>query len=87
MKLRKQQTQIRRSHESIGITSNCTTRKRVGLTQAEAAEHYGLEERTLRRWENKESNPDFRDVVGVVEMLNQDFLRICKEVKGSPGGA
>ncbi|MCF6442045.1 helix-turn-helix domain-containing protein [Pseudoalteromonas luteoviolacea] len=60
-------------------------RKRAGLTQAEAAEHYGVEERTLRRWENKESNPDFRDVVGVVEGLGQDFLDVCKEARGFNG--
>ncbi|MDK1289802.1 helix-turn-helix domain-containing protein [Pseudoalteromonas umbrosa] len=60
-----------------------TARMRAGLTQAEVAAHYGVEERTLRRWENKESNPDFRDVVGVVEGLGQDFLDVCKEASGS----
>ncbi|TMP71536.1 XRE family transcriptional regulator, partial [Pseudoalteromonas ruthenica] len=32
-------------------------RKSRGYTQAESAANYGIEERTLRRWENNEFNP------------------------------
>nr|WP_244369631.1 helix-turn-helix transcriptional regulator [Pseudoalteromonas xiamenensis] len=38
-----------------------------GLTQAESAAHYGIEERTLRRWENREYSPKWNDVIGLVE--------------------
>ncbi|WP_138632376.1 helix-turn-helix transcriptional regulator [Pseudoalteromonas phenolica] len=38
-----------------------------GLTQAESAAHYGIEERTLRRWENNEYNPRWNDVVALIE--------------------
>ena len=38
-----------------------------GLTQAESAAHYGIEERTLRRWENNEFNPKWNDVVALIE--------------------
>jgi transcriptional regulator with XRE-family HTH domain len=42
-------------------------RKSRGYTQAESAANYGIEERTLRRWENNEFNPRWNDVVGLVE--------------------
>ncbi len=42
-------------------------RKFRGYTQAESAAHYGIEERTLRRWENNEFNPKWNDVIGLIE--------------------
>jgi transcriptional regulator with XRE-family HTH domain len=42
-------------------------RKFRGYTQAESAAYYGIEERTLRRWENNEFNPKWNDVIGLIE--------------------
>ncbi|CAM3759228.1 MULTISPECIES: helix-turn-helix domain-containing protein [Pseudoalteromonas] len=42
-------------------------RKSRGFTQAESAASYGIEERTLRRWENNEYNPKWNDVIALVE--------------------
>ncbi|MCF6436842.1 MULTISPECIES: helix-turn-helix domain-containing protein [Pseudoalteromonas] len=42
-------------------------RKCRGFTQAESAASYGIEERTLRRWENNEYNPRWNDVIGLLE--------------------
>ncbi|WDE04693.1 helix-turn-helix transcriptional regulator [Thalassomonas viridans] len=42
-------------------------RQSRGYTQAESAADYGIEERTLRRWENNEFNPKWNDVVGLIE--------------------
>jgi transcriptional regulator with XRE-family HTH domain len=37
----------------------------TGKTQMEIAQQYGVEERTLRRWENKEFNPRVSDFFGL----------------------
>ncbi|MEJ6474044.1 helix-turn-helix transcriptional regulator [Pseudoalteromonas piscicida] len=42
-------------------------RQARGFTQAESAASYGIEERTLRRWENNEYNPKWNDVIALVE--------------------
>ncbi|KZX01778.1 transciptional regulator [Pseudoalteromonas luteoviolacea] len=42
-------------------------RKCRGFTQAESAACYGIEERTLRRWENNEYNPRWNDVISLIE--------------------
>ncbi|WP_440053755.1 helix-turn-helix domain-containing protein [Pseudoalteromonas sp. T1lg65] len=42
-------------------------RQARGYTQAESAATYGIEERTLRRWENNEYNPKWNDVIALVE--------------------
>ena len=41
-------------------------REKCNMTQAQAAAHYGIEERTLRRWENQEFNVKLIDFVGLV---------------------
>ncbi|KID58250.1 transciptional regulator [Pseudoalteromonas luteoviolacea] len=48
-----------------------------GFTQAESAANYGIEERTLRRWENKEYSPKWNDVVGLVEdVYSLDIIEV-----------
>ncbi|WP_171624605.1 helix-turn-helix domain-containing protein [Pseudoalteromonas caenipelagi] len=42
-------------------------RRLRGFTQAESAASYGIEERTLRRWENREFDPRWNDVISLVE--------------------
>ncbi|MBE0367612.1 helix-turn-helix domain-containing protein [Pseudoalteromonas aurantia] len=42
-------------------------RRLRGYTQAESAATYGIEERTLRRWENREFDPKWNDVISLVE--------------------
>ncbi|KZN45681.1 helix-turn-helix domain-containing protein [Pseudoalteromonas luteoviolacea] len=52
-------------------------RRLRGYTQAESAASYGIEERTLRRWENKEYSPKWNDVVGLVEdVYSLDILEV-----------
>ncbi|WP_440055470.1 helix-turn-helix domain-containing protein [Pseudoalteromonas sp. T1lg65] len=56
-------------------------RKLRGYTQAESAAHYGIEERTLRRWENKEYSPRWNDVVGLVEdVYLLDILEVIGKI-------
>ena len=43
-------------------------RKAAGKTQRDAAFEYGIEERALRRWENKEFNPRVCDFFGLLTM-------------------
>jgi len=40
----------------------------TGKTQMEIAQQYGVEERTLRRWENKEFNPRVSDFFGLLAL-------------------
>ncbi|CAH9049445.1 hypothetical protein PSECIP111951_01341 [Pseudoalteromonas holothuriae] len=63
-------------HSNISTQTNRTpkgsdilkfARKCRGFTQAESAASYGIEERTLRRWENNEYNPRWNDVIGLLE--------------------
>jgi len=52
-----------------------------GYTQAESAANYGIEERTLRRWENKEYSPRWNDVVGLVEdVYFLDILEVIGKI-------
>ncbi|MCG7536514.1 helix-turn-helix transcriptional regulator [Pseudoalteromonas sp. OOF1S-7] len=56
-------------------------RRLRGYTQAESAAHYGVEERTLRRWENKEYSPRWNDVVGLVEdVYSLDILEVIGKI-------
>ena len=56
-------------------------RRPRGYTQAESAAHYGVEERTLRRWENKEYSPRWNDVVGLVEdVYSLDILEVIGKI-------
>lgn len=42
-------------------------REQRGFTQAESAANFGVEERTLRRWENEEFMSKWVDVISLVE--------------------
>ncbi|MCG9758267.1 MULTISPECIES: helix-turn-helix domain-containing protein [Pseudoalteromonas] len=56
-------------------------RKLRGYTQAESAAHYGIEERTLRRWENREYSPRWNDVIGLVEdVYLLDILEVIGKI-------
>ncbi|KZN34923.1 helix-turn-helix domain-containing protein [Pseudoalteromonas luteoviolacea] len=59
-------------------------RRLRGYTQAESAASYGIEERTLRRWENKEYSPKWNDVVGLVEdVYSLDILEVIGKLNDS----
>ncbi|MFC3033044.1 multiprotein-bridging factor 1 family protein [Pseudoalteromonas fenneropenaei] len=61
-------------------------RKLRGWTQAESAVCYGIEERTLRRWENNEFNPKWIDVVGLVEdVYALDLAQLLFGIKANQG--
>ncbi|WP_230090577.1 helix-turn-helix domain-containing protein [Pseudoalteromonas rubra] len=55
-------------------------RKLRGFTQAESAASYGIEERTLRRWENNEFNPRWNDVISLLEDVY--FMDIMQAIAG-----
>ncbi|WP_249332024.1 helix-turn-helix domain-containing protein [Pseudoalteromonas rubra] len=55
-------------------------RKLRGYTQAESAASYGIEERTLRRWENNEFNPRWNDVISLLEDVY--FMDIMQAIAG-----
>ncbi|MCG7533925.1 helix-turn-helix transcriptional regulator [Pseudoalteromonas sp. OOF1S-7] len=55
-------------------------RKSRGYTQAESAASYGIEERTLRRWENNEFNPRWNDVISLLEDVY--FMDIMQAIAG-----
>ena len=56
-------------------------RRLRGYTQAESAANYGIEERTLRRWENREYSPRWNDVVGLVEdVYLLDILEVIGKI-------
>ncbi len=59
-------------------------RKYRGYTQAESAACYGIEERTLRRWENDEFNPKWNDVIGLIEDVYS--LKIINVLEGLAHG-
>ncbi|MCF2856490.1 helix-turn-helix domain-containing protein [Pseudoalteromonas sp. SMS1] len=59
-------------------------RRLRGYTQAESAASYGIEERTLRRWENREYSPKWNDVVGLVEdVYSLDILEVIGKLNDS----
>ncbi|TQF73025.1 helix-turn-helix transcriptional regulator [Pseudoalteromonas luteoviolacea] len=55
-------------------------RKCRGYTQAESAACYGIEERTLRRWENNEYNPRWNDVISLIEDVY--LMNITQAIEG-----
>ncbi|PAJ72052.1 transcriptional regulator [Pseudoalteromonas sp. NBT06-2] len=56
-------------------------RKFRGYTQAESAASYGIEERTLRRWENNEFNPKWNDVIGLIEdVYSLKVIKLIEEL-------
>ncbi|MCF2857917.1 helix-turn-helix domain-containing protein [Pseudoalteromonas sp. SMS1] len=55
-------------------------RKCRGFTQAESAACYGIEERTLRRWENNEYNPRWNDVISLIEDVY--LMNITQAIEG-----
>ncbi len=56
-------------------------RKYRGYTQAESAANYGIEERTLRRWENEEFNPRWNDVIGLIEdVYALEIIKVMKSI-------
>ncbi|ESP94043.1 MULTISPECIES: helix-turn-helix domain-containing protein [Pseudoalteromonas] len=57
-------------------------RKCRGYTQAESAACYGIEERTLRRWENNEYNPRWNDVISLIEdVYLMDITQVIEGVR------
>ncbi|MDK1287100.1 helix-turn-helix transcriptional regulator [Pseudoalteromonas umbrosa] len=60
-------------------------RKCRGYTQAESAACYGIEERTLRRWENNEYNPRWNDVISLIEdVYLMDITQVIEGVRNDP---
>ncbi|CAM3963818.1 helix-turn-helix domain-containing protein [Pseudoalteromonas byunsanensis] len=56
-------------------------RQMRGYTQAESAASYGIEERTLRRWENREFDPKWNDVISLVEdVYLLDILEVIGKI-------
>lgn len=57
-------------------------RTRMGLTQQEVFEEYGVAESTLKRWESGRTEPAFSDVIDIFDsVFCQDFFTVRERLE------